>query len=311
LVGNGENNGMQGTSVKQGAIVRGISYALTIQLCVMVLGGCGLPRHQIVATHAFGNATATLGSLSEAEFIDIRQGIIDMNAALLTLDPAKTTANLTLDAPTSMPATARRVAAARALRKYGELLLALATADSERGLQKAAQAFRDSLDSIAGEEWTEEQRNAVQDIIEDAGSLLLERKKAVAVKRIVPAYEKPVDKFAALLAVDFSLDEEGFLQAYEITARRLQNAAIRVINSGGKYSLADRESAVRAYRMADMALVRTAELEGRFTASISMLRKASRGLAEAIENRKYGREDIKHYAKQIRELVDAYQVLAK
>jgi hypothetical protein len=42
-----------------------------------------------------------------------------------------------------------------------------------------------------------------------------------------------------------------------------------------------------------------------------MLRKASHELGEAIENRKYDREDIKHYVKQIRELVDAYQVLAK
>jgi phage-related tail protein len=127
----------------------------------------------------------------------------------------------------------------------------------------------------------------------------------------VPAYEKPVDTLAALMASDFSLDEEGFLQAYDITARRLKNAAIRVINSGGKYSLAEREPAVRAYRMAETALTRVAELESRFGVSIATLRKANGELATIVKKREYGRKDIKDYAKQIRELADAYQVLAR
>lgn len=291
--------------------MRGFCYWLILQSSVLALGGCGLPRQQIAATHAFGDATATLGSLSETEFVAIRQGIMEMNAALLALDTAKTTVNLTLDTPTSRPATAKRVAAAGALRNYGELLLALVTSEQEPGLQEAAQKFLDSLDSIPETEWTEEQRDAVQDVIAGAGSVFLQRKKVVALKRIVSAYEKPVDSFAALLAVDFDLNEEGFLQAYDITARRMKNAAVRVINSGNKYSLADRELAVRAYLMSETALERIIELEGHFGASIDTLRKASRELTEAIKNRKYGREDIKHYAKQIRELSDAYQRLAQ
>lgn len=296
---------------KQGETVRTLHYWLILPLCALILGGCGLARNQIAATHAFGNATATLGALGEEEFIGIRNGIIEMNAALLALDVAKTTANLSLEGPTSMAATTERVAAARALKDYGELLQALATAEPEVGLQKAAQAFADSMESALGEDWSVEQRDAVQEIITGAGSLFLERKKASALRRIVPAYEKPVDSLAVLLAADFSLDEEGFLQAYDITARRLKNAAIRVINSGSKYSLAEREPAVRAYRMAEMALARVAGLESRFVASIGTLREASRELAEAVKKRKYSREEIKDYAKQIRELADAYQVLAR
>lgn len=286
-------------------------YGLMLLLCAVFLEGCGLPRNQLAATHTFGNATAILGSLGEEEFIGIRNGIIEMNAALLALDSAKTTANLTLEGPTGMTATRKRVAAAGALKNYGELLLALATAEPAPGLQKAAQAFADSMDSALDGDWSEEQRNAVQEIITGAGSLFLESKKASAVRRIVPAYEKPVDSLAVLLATDFSLDEEGFLQAYDITARRLKNAAIRVINSGGKYSLAEREPAVRAYRMAETALTRVAELESRFGASITALRTANRELAEAVKKRDYDRKDIKGYAKQIRELADAYQVLAR
>lgn len=286
-------------------------YWLTLMLCAVFLEGCGLPRNQIAATHAFGNATAILGSLGEEEFVGIRNGIIEMNAALLALDSTKTTANLTLDGPTGMTATRKRVAAAGALKNYGELLLALATAEPAPGLQKAAQAFADSMESALGGDWSEEQRNAVQEVITGAGSLFLERKKASAVRRIVPAYERPVDSLAVLLAADFSLDEEGFLQAYDITARRLKNAAIRVINSGVKYSLAEREPAVRAYRMAETALTRVTELESRFSASIATLRKANGELAEAVKKRDYDRKDIKDYAKQIRELADAYQVLAR
>ncbi|HEX5056110.1 MAG TPA: hypothetical protein VFX02_06395 [Gammaproteobacteria bacterium] len=284
---------------------------LICQFCIMMLGGCGLPRNQIAATHAFGNATAILGALGEEEFVGIRQGIIDMNAGLLALDSAKTTANLTLEGPTSMAATAKRVASAKALKNYGELLLALATAEPQVGLQKAAQAFADSMNSALGDEWAQAQQHAVAEIITGAGSLFLERKKASAVRRIVPAYEKPVDELASLLATDFSLDEEGFLQAYDITARRLKNAAIRVINSGTRYSLAERDSAVRGYRMAETALARAAELQGRFAASIETFRKANRGLAEAIKNREYDLNDIKDYAKQIRALADAYQVLTR
>jgi hypothetical protein len=318
LVGSGANNGRNGIEKldnwiyeRKGGSVRRVYYWLVFQLCIVLQAGCGLPRDQIAATHAFGNATATLGALGEEEFVGIRQGIIDMNAALLALDSTKTTTNLALEGPAGMAATAKRVASAKALKNYGELLLALATAEPEVGLQKAAQAFADSMDSAVGDEWAADQQHAVADIITGAGSLFLGSKKASAVRDIVPAYEKPADELATLLAADFSLDEEGFLQAYDITARRLKNAAIRVINSGAKYSLAERDSAVRGYRMAETAIARAAELERRFAASIVTFRKANRGLAEAIKNREYDLNDIKDYAKQIRELADAYQVLTR
>lgn len=285
---------------------------LLLQLCATVLlGGCGLARNQIDMTHSFGSATAALGALGEEEFVGIRAGIIQMNAALLTLDNAKTTSGLVLDAPTSLAATAKRVAAAKALKNYGELLLALATAEPAANLQKSAQALAESMDSALGGDWSPGQRDAVQEIVTATGSFLLEKKKADSVKRIVPAYEKPVDALALLLAVDFSLDNDGFLQAYDITARRLKNAAIRVINSGNKYSLAERDPAVRAYRLAETALNRAAELDSRFSIAIGVLRKANHELVAAVGNREYSRDEIKKYAKQIRELADAYQVLAE
>lgn len=291
--------------------MRGFRYCLILQLCVVIQGGCGLARNQIEPVHAFGGATATLGGLGEQEFAAIRNGIIEMNAALLALDRTKTTSNLTLDAPTSMTATAKRVAASRALRNYGELLLGLASAEPAADLQKSAQTLAESADEALGGEWSGEQREAVRDIVTAGGSFFLDRKKAGAVRRIVPAYAKPVEALASMLAADFSLDEDGFLRAYENVARRLKNAAIRVINSGGKYSLSERETAVRAWRMAEAALERANGLSGRFGVAIGNLREANRAMVKAVADRDYDRDEIKGYAKQIRELADAYSVLAE
>jgi hypothetical protein len=229
----------------------------------------------------------------------------------LVLDNTKTTANLVLDAPTGVEAVSKRTVAARVLKNYGELLQALASADPAERVRKPARALADSVDESLGGDWTDEQREAVQELAVGASSYFLAKKKADALKRIVPSYEKPVDALAGLLERDFSLDHDGFLRAYENVARRLKNASIRVINSGSRYSLSDRDTAARALRTAEAALSRATELDRRFSAAVRALRKANRQLVEAMAKREYSWDEIRNYAKQLRELADAYQVLAE
>jgi hypothetical protein len=305
---------MAGNAVpgKRGGAVRNRYYLLTLYLiCAATIGGCGLARNQIVATHSFGDATAELGAFGEREFASIRQGIIEMNTALLALDNTKTTANLVLDAPTGVEAVSKRTAAARVLKNYGELLQALASADPAERVRKPARALADSVDESLGGDWTDEQREAVQELAVGASSYFLAKKKADALKRIVPSYEKPVDALAGLLERDFSLDHDGLQRAHENVARRLKTASIRVINSGSRYSLSDRETAARALRTAEAALSRATELDRRFSAAVRALRKANRQLVEAMAKREYSWDEIRNYAKQLRELADAYQVLAE
>ncbi len=280
---------------------------------IIFLAGCGLTHQEIVKTQSFGAATEAIGKIGVEEFVNIRNSIIEMNTELITIDTTRTTTSLSLDKPTNSEATAQRVTASRALKLYGELLVKLSTEDRTPGLQKAANSFVENTSAALGTQMTDAQKGAIRNIVVGLGSFLIEKKKADAVREIVPAFAKPVDDLANLLMEDFSLDNGalGYLKAYDVTARRLKNASIKRVNSGDKYSYSERDRAVEAYILAEKALIRAKALSEKATESIEGLKKANRELVNVINKRAYSTDDIRYYVKRIQELVNLYRVLAR
>ena len=284
---------------------------LSLTLVVALISGCGLTNHQIVKTQSFGTATANIGKLGEEEFVNIRTGIIEMNKELVSIDNTKTSHSLIFDKPTFAEPTSKRIAACKALKLYGELLVKLVTADRSENLQKAANAFIDNSAIALNKELSEDQKGAMNKIIVGLGSFWIDKKKADAAKKIIPAYQQPVDDLADLLSEDFSLDPGslGYLKAYETTAKRLKNASMRLVNAGDKYTVLERDRAVHAFVMAENAITRSTELSKKAKKTIDIMKKANAELVKVIGEKKYSTDNIKNYARQIQELVNMYYVL--
>jgi hypothetical protein len=284
---------------------------LSFTLVVALISGCGLTNLQIVKTQSFGAATANIGALGEEEFVKIRNGIIEMNKELVSIDNTKQSDSLVFDKPTYVEPTSARVAACKALKLYGELLVKLVTEDRSENLQKAANALIDNTAVALKKDLSDNQKGAINKIIVGLGTFWVNKKKADAAKEIIPAYKQPVDDLADLLREDFSLDGSGYLEAYDATAKRLKNASMALVNAGDKYTVLERDRAVHAFVMADQAITRSTELDKKAKETIDSLKKANAELVKVIGKQKYETDDIKDYAKKIQELVNIYQVLTK
>jgi len=286
---------------------------LCVALLLAVMWGCGLTNQQILKTQSFGAATASIGELGEKEFVNIRNSIVEMNKELVSIDNTKTSNSLILDKPTFAEPTSRRIAACKALKLYGELLVKLATEDRSENLQKTANALVDNTSAALNKDLSEDQKGAISRIIVGLGSFWVDKKKAEAAREIIPLYKRPVDDLADLLAEDFSIEEssKGYLKAYETTAKRLRNASMRLVNAGNKYTVLERDRAVHAFTVAEEAIIRSVALSKDAGKAIDSLKKANSELVKVIGEQEYSTEDIKKYAKQIQELVNIYQVLTK
>jgi len=288
----------------------GAIYCLTL---IAFISGCGLTNNQIVKTQSFGAATANIGKLGEEEFVNIRNSIIEMNQELVAIDNTKMSENLVFDKPTYAEPTAKRVAASKALKLYGELLTQLVNENRSDNLQKTANSLMDNTNAALGKDLSDDKQYALNKIIVGLGSIWIEKKKSEVTKELVVAYQQPVNELADLLSDDFSLDDSaaGYLKAYEVTARRLRNASMKLVNAGGKYSVLERDHAAHAYVLSDMAIARANEISTNAKKSIAGLKKANTELVKIMNNQQYNTNDIKDYAKQMQELVNIYQVLSK
>ncbi len=275
-----------------------------------VLSGCGLTDNQIIKTESFGMATEQVGALSESEFINIRNGIMKMNEELLILGNTPIPNNFSLDKPASAEKTAKRVAASKALKLYGEVLVNLVNEDRTANLQDAANALLTNTSAALGSDLNGQQ-DLISGIIVGFGSLWVDEEKANALQAIVPAYQDAVNSLADLLLEDFSLNDDslGYLKAYNTTAKKLKLAASTLLKTNDKLPMLERARAVQAFTLAETAINHSTELCKAGYKAIGELKMANAEFARIVSDTNYHADDIKSYAKQIQELVNMSQLL--
>ncbi|MFA0813030.1 hypothetical protein [Microbulbifer epialgicus] len=288
-----------------------IKFFLTLQLSALILlaTGCGLTSNQIVKTQSFGAATTKIGKLGESEFENIRIRIIEMNTEFVAIDKTRISSDLNINKPISPEATAVRVAATKALKSYGELLIELTSDYKKENLQRTANSLMNNVNVALGFNFTQKDKESIKKVIVGFGSFWVRKKKADAVKQIVTAYENSVNQLADLLIEDFSLEgTAGYIKMYDSTARRLRDISIYIINRGEEYSAFERYRAVEALVMSEEAISRAVKISKMARNAIEGLKKANSELVKIMKKESYSTGDIEVYAKQTQELINIFQV---
>jgi len=282
-----------------------------ITVCAF-LSGCATNAMQRNAMESFGLATERVGRMSESEFLSMRSEIIKMNSLLVLLDRSKNTDNWTYDESAFAETTAKRVAACRSLRMYGDLLIRLAADDRTEMVRRSARVFLDNITETLGPELTRAQEEAVQNVTLGLDVRWTARRKSETIRGIVLAFADAVTSLTNRLLADFSLNESfpSALQAYADTARKLKITSSAIIDAQDNYSLFERDKAVKAFVLAQESRVRAQAIGTRMHEGMATLQKANAHVASAVQDDSYDLQKIREYGKQIQKISTMQLVLS-
>jgi hypothetical protein len=273
---------------------------------LLVLSGCGLTGAQREATARFARATAGLGEYTAKEFAGLRGMTIEMNTYDIAIGG---TANPNdLDESLNPDRIAARVAAATALSSYGQLLLSLVEETQEAELKAASDNFVSSFRNVSGKRLSDTQLDALGTLVQEVGGLLVERKKAIAVRRIVKDAKPDVDTVCDLLIQDFRRTGLAVAQGVDVTLKRLKGDAIVALATQG-VDYRSRLVAAEAYRLSGDADGRLNVLGAQAAKTLTTLKAANAQLAAAMEDDRVSISDIRALGAQIKELADATRAL--
>lgn len=284
----------------------------SLALCAF-LCGCATTTTQRNAMESFGLATERVGRMSESEFLSMRNDIIEMNSLIMVLDRTRDSRGQSHDDPARAEAIADRVAASKALRMYGDLLMRLAADDRTEMVRRSARVFLDNVTETLGPEVRAEQEEALRNVEEGLSARWTPSRKAETIRRVVLAFEESVTTLTTMLGAELSLDGPriGYLKAYADTARELKTRASTVIDAGEGVDIREREKAVRALVLAREALVRADAVGARIHECMSTLRQANAHVAAAVRDGSYDLARIREYGKQIQRIGTMQQVLSR
>lgn len=305
---------LKGTRVKVPSNLKGDQmlkkFFISIFLCIILFGCVGMTEIQKKQVARFGKATQTVGDFAENEFVQIRKEIIEMNTALLIINKSQTNPKIDLDKPTSPQSATARVAAAKALKSYGELLNKLATEDRTEEIRKSAEDVIDNFESALDEKYSTEQKDAVSGLIVSLGNMWIEKLKKEAVNDIVIKYKDSVVELADLLVEDFIIHGSGYLAGYYAVATKLKNESIKVLTQGEHPLFDERERALEAFVKAEKVIQRSKEIDKKANVALTNLKTVNGKLSAVMAEDEHKIDDLKNYAKSIQDLVNMVKVLA-
>jgi hypothetical protein len=289
-----------------------MKYFLCACLCILA-AGCATTAPQRDATEAFGLATERLGRMGEDEFAAVRSGIIRMNKYQAILDTGALSKDFRYDAPATPLNTAERISACKTLRMYGDLLMRLASDDRTQFVRRAALVFMDSASETLGRSLDADQTAAIDNVVAGLARFWTDKRKADSIRAVVLSFENVVNTLADRLMADFVLDgsPDGFLNAYDASARRLQDLADSLLDSGKPVGADGRHRAVNAHYMAQNNLLRAKEIGLRMQTAIMTFRKANAEIVSGVRNNACDAEKIREYGRLIQQLGNLKQILPR
>ncbi|OQW39850.1 MAG: hypothetical protein A4S08_06440 [Proteobacteria bacterium SG_bin4] len=273
---------------------------------IAILSGCGLTPVQQEAVSRFAKASGAIGEISASSFSQSRDAVIKMNVMSIAVNGTGDIKNL--DGPLDPDRIVQRISATTSLKSYGELLLALAENTQEAELKEASDNFVDSFKSVSNRKLTNEQLESLGIIVREIGGLLVEYKKAQAIKKIVLETEDDVQLICTLLENEFDKHYPGTAMVFNDAITRLRaDANIALSEEKG---IQNRLIAIEAYQFAITNKEKLDDLAKRIKSLVSSLKKANTQLVGAIKNESHSISDIRAMGAQFKELSDAIRVFS-
>jgi hypothetical protein len=291
---------------------------LTLALGV---AGCGLTAAQKAAIGQFSRATAAIGETTAEELARMREGTIQANMSTLIIigqdrpAPGETAPRAALITPATVErqftieTTSRIGHAARALQSYGELLQALVEDTQAKELRSAADAFLTNLKAVPGVSLADRQADVVSAAVYAVGRFVVERKKAEAVKTIVPTTAPHVDTITGLLTREFDPDKDGSLaSAFKGAAERLRGEASAAFR--GAPSAAERAVLLPAWEYGRMSSLRSEEIHKRASLAVAGVQRSHALLVQALQHDRWGAADVQAVVTEFRKEIRTLGTLA-
>lgn len=214
-------------------------YILFITAAGIVQGliGCGLTGDQRKAVTGFSSSVSDLGSASGDEFSQMQGTAVKLNTALYSAgDPALSSeirqgsyrnlyGNFTPDR------MALRIQLAQNLQKFGTLLNQLATTSETDQLSKAAGNLSASLKSLPPDLQFVSGNNAdaIEKVVEEVGGILVEYKRANAIRSIIQLYNPQIIGACKLIHDDFDISQPHLGEQMNLTNGRLLQSTISTL----------------------------------------------------------------------------------
>jgi len=280
--------------------------------CLLVLfiatsAGCALTSTQKEATNRFAQASEEIGDFSSTEFSHFRSSTIDMNTTSVILyGNAKPD---DLDGAFDSDQVVERVKSAQALSSYGKLLLLLVNDTQEAELKQASNNFVDSFKSVSGKQLSDSQLEGLGQLVQAIGSVVVESRKAEAVKKIVPAAANDVNTLCDLLIKDFTPSANQLATGFDITIRQLKQDTDSFLEKPGK-SASDRLIAIDGRKRAQEEKDHLAQISSQAVKTLEALKKANTQLVNALKDDSISIEDIRTLGKEANTLKIAVGALS-
>jgi len=284
-----------------------------LMLFVVTSAGCALTSTQREAASRLAQASSDIGDFSSNEFNHFRRATIDMNVTRIAIQRDAIILddkdNLNLDESLKPDAVIERVKSAQALSSYGKLLLSLVNETQEAELKQASNNFVDSFKSVSKKNMTNSQLEGLGQLVQAIGSIVVEAKKADAVKAIVPAAAKDVEQLCDLLIKDFSAITLNVGQGFDATISDLiGKAALALKDTNTSYT--DRLIASNGIKKAWEEREHLTNISNQAIETLKKLKAANSQLKQALEDDSLSVADIKTVGQEVNSLKTAVTALS-
>jgi phosphoglycolate phosphatase-like HAD superfamily hydrolase len=164
----------------------------------------------------------------------------------------------------------------------------------------------DSFKNVSNKKLSDTQLDSLGTVVQGIGGLIVEHKKAHAVKKIVLDTQGDVDVVCDLLIADFGSTGLGLGQGLNVTIKRLKGDADIALAQTNNFQ--DRLIAIEGYRLAETNKAKLDTVVKKARQLLIDLKKANSQLAGALQDDKQSISDIRAMGAKFKELRDALRL---
>ena len=266
-------------------------------LVACLLAGCAADTQPQHTAENFAGQNAEAGKLSEQALIMMHQGINRMayqqQFLLLTRD-----SGIPLRQDLPLEHTVQRVAAARALQRYGEAMQALLRQERTPEATAAFNGLLDNTQLALGMFLPVMVTKQIRAMGETLGQRHYFQRKLTRVRLLMNAYQPVVGQLAGLLAEDFEANGSGYMALYLTSAAELRNTARQVLDDP-QTGASRRRQALEALNDAEQAEAQGQALSTRMVGMVTSLYAAQQETLRNLDEPVDAHPALEEYSRRI------------